>query len=699
MALPSPREPRSARALELALLGLAVLGALAGLEVMERLVPELGEGCKRIGVAIAAALLGVNALRRRDAARRALAGEAAAQTRSILDSAVDAILTIDERGIIDSVNRATTRVFGYSKEELVGRDVKLLMPSPYREEHRGYLERYLATGEPRIIGIGREVVARRADGRSFPIHLTVSEAKVGSRHLFTGIVRDLSEPRHAQEEARRLGAILDQSLNEIFVFDDRSLRFELVSRGARESLDYTLEELQQLTPLELLPELDRQAFEALLEPLRRHRLPRASLKASHRRKDGTFRRVEIQLQHVADAVSGHFVAVSQDISEREELESRLTQAQKLEAIGQLAGGIAHDFNNLLTSILGSSELLAERLPAGDRSQRALARIQQAAERGAALTQKLLAFGRRQAFQAEVLELNAAVEQISELAGRLIAEDIEVALDLQVGLHPVLADRTQLDQVVLNLVVNASDAMPGGGKLTLATRNLELAPERARRLETRAGPAVELSVADTGTGMSPEVLAHIFEPFFTTKEVGKGTGLGLATVYGIVRQNGWGIEVTSEPGRGSTFRLYLPRSAAASTPSRQARADQGRPAEGETLLLVEDDALLRDMATEILEAEGYRVVVAADPEQALRLAAELGPRLSLLISDVVMPHMTGPQLASRLQESLPGLKALLISGYPDEALEARGASPAAEGFLHKPFSNEALIERIRALLDA
>jgi PAS domain S-box-containing protein len=590
-------------------------------------------------------------------------------------------------------------VFGYEREELIGKNVDMLMPSPYRDEHNGYLRRYLETGEPRIIGIGREVVARRADGRTFPIHLAVSEAKVGSRHLFTGIIRDLSEPRHVEEEARRLGLILDQSLNEIFVFEDRSLRFELVSRGGRESLGYTLEELQQLTPLDLMAEFDRASFEALLEPLRSRRQARSTFKASHRRKDGSLYRVEIQLQYVADSGSGHFVGLSQDISEREALESQLSQAQKLEAIGQLAGGIAHDFNNLLTSIQGSCELLSGRLPEGDRSHRALARIHQAAERGAALTQKLLAFSRRQAFAPEVLDLNAAVAQINELASRVIAEDIEVALDLQPGLHAVLADRTQIDQIVLNLVVNASDAMQGGGRLTLATRDAVLSGPLAQRLETRPGPVVELRVSDTGTGMSDEILAHIFEPFFTTKEIGKGTGLGLATVYGIVRQNGWGIEVDSEPGRGSTFRIYLGRSPVEAVRGAAPKARAAIPRRGETLLLVEDDALLRDMATEILEAEGYRVVVASDPESALQRAQELGPALALLISDVVMPHMTGPQLASRLRESHPGLRVLLMSGYPDEALEARGALPSGLEFLHKPFSNEALVERIRGVLDA
>jgi PAS domain S-box-containing protein len=692
--LPGDGRARS-QALDVVVLAASVMLALGVFEWLE--ASPLPPWARAIGVALAGGLLGTVALRYRDVLRRTFAGEAATQTRSILDSAIDAILTIDERGVIESINPATVRVFGYSREQLVGRNVTMLMPPPYSVEHDAYIQRYLATGEPHIIGIGREVVARRADGKTFPVHLSVSEARIGSRRLFTGIVRDLTEPRHAQAEARRLGAMLEQSLSEICVFDDRALRFALVSRGTRESLGYTLEELQQLTPIDVMPEFTRESLDALLEPLRSGRQRRITFKAGRQRKDGTLYRVEMHVQHVPGPGSGHFIAISQDITEREALESQLAQAQKLEAIGQLAGGIAHDFNNLLTSIQGSSELLATRLPEGDRSQRALARIRQAAERGAALTQKLLAFSRRQAFQAEPLDLNAAVAQVSELAGRLIAEDIDVALDLEPDLHPVLADRTQIDQIVLNLVVNASDAMPGGGKLTLATRNLELDASTAARLGTEPGPSVELRVEDTGVGMSAEVLSHIFEPFFTTKEIGRGTGLGLATVYGILKQNGWGIEVRSEPGRGSAFLLYLPRAAADRTAAATRPCPPRSTGGGETLLLVEDDALVRDMATEILEAEGYQVITAPDPETALARAGEVAT-LALLISDVVMPQMTGPQVAERLREQRPGLPVLLISGYADEALEARGALPAGLEFLHKPFSNETLVQKIRAILD-
>jgi PAS domain S-box-containing protein len=688
------------RIADFVLVGLLVLASLLAVEWLQGATPTLSEFCLSVALAVTAALFGGLALRWRDARDKQGAGETVAQARSILDSAIDAIITIDDGGIIASANPATERLFGYPLEALVGRDVAMLMPEPDRGAHPGYMRRYLETGIPRIIGIGREAVGQRADGRTFPLHLTVSEARIGSRRHFTGIVRDLSESRSAQEEAQQLGEILEQSLNEIYVFDDRSLRFLLVNRGARENLGFSLEELRQMTPLDLKHEFTPEAFEALIAPLRRGEQQRAVFRTSHRRKDGTTYRVEAHVQHSAGKDHrGRFVSILQDVTEKEALETRLAQSQKLEAIGQLAGGIAHDFNNLLTSIQGSSELLAGRLPEGDRSQRAISRIRQAAERGAALTQKLLAFGRRQAPQPEVIDLNGAIEQVGELANRLIGDDIEVRLDLAADLERVLADRTQIDQIVLNLMVNAGDAMPRGGLLTLATRRLAIDEAAARRMDMEPGPAIQLRVEDTGTGMSAEVMSHIFEPFFTTKEVGKGTGLGLATVYGIVKQNRWGIEVDSEPGRGSAFRIHFPATRAAASPTAGARRRAQRERGGETILLVEDDLLLRDMATEILEGEGYRVHVAPEPAGALRMAGELGPGISLLISDVVMPQMTGTELAGKLREALPELRVLLMSGYADEALEARGARPSDMAFLAKPFTNEALVQRVREVLDA
>ncbi len=683
-------------------IGLVAAAVLLALELLGHLLlPALPSGAV-LAVTLAAAgaiagAAGVIALRRLDAHADVDVAESAARSRSILDAAVDGIIAIDETGVIESVNPATTSMFGYTPAELVGRNVRVLMPSPDREQHDGYLRRYLDTGEARIIGIGREVLGQRRDGTVFPIDLSVTEAVLGPRRLFTGILRDITERREAQAEVRRLGEMLEQSLSEIYTFDERSLRFAQVNRGARENLGYSLDELQKMSPLDIKPELSPEAFAALLEPLRTGARKSVDFKTSHLRRDGTTYRVDVHVQHAAAERGGHFIAVVHDVTEREELEARLSQAQKMEAVGQLAGGIAHDFNNLLTSIQGSGELLAARLDPDDRGQRAVRRIQQAAERGSALTQKLLAFSRQQVAQPEVMDLNAAVQQIAELATRLLADDIEVDVDLEPDAHPVEADPTHVDQVVLNLVVNAGDAMPRGGRLRIETCNVELDADGAARVRGPAGACVRLSVTDTGVGMDPAILERIFEPFFTTKDTGKGTGLGLATVYGIATQSGWGIEVDSVVGRGTAFRLYVPR-AQRGVASRDTAVVPAGSAGAETLLLVEDDPLVRDMLTELLESAGYRLVVAETPGRALALAENLDGEIGLMLSDVVMPEMTGPELVERLRERWPGLRVLLISGHADDALESRGGLPAGIPFLAKPFGNDVLLRRIREVLD-
>ncbi len=479
----------------------------------------------------------------------------AARNEAILEATVDGIATIDAAGALTSVNSALEAMFGYSREELLGRNVRILMPEPYRSEHDRYLERFLESGVPRIIGIGREVEGQRKDGTVFPLRLSVGEVRVNGQRLFVGILGDLSARVEAEREASRLGVILEDSLNEIYVFDDESLRFRTVNSGARANLGYSIDELRALTPIELNPEFGEARFRSMLAPLQAGTVAKLDFKTTHRRKDGTEYRVEAHLQH--RSASAEFVAIVLDITEREDLERQLVQAQRLEAVGQLAGGIAHDFNNLLASIQGSSELLETRLDPGDRSMRAVQRIRQAASRGAALTRHLLAFSRRQTRQPEAIDLDEVVRAIAELTARLLPDNVELVLDLEEDLPGVYADPTQIDQIVMNLMVNAGDAMPEGGRLEVSTRRDAIDAGRAESLEVAPGESVVLAVADTGVGIASDLQARIFEPFFTTKEVGKGTGLGLSTVYGIAKQCGWGIEVASEVDVGTRFEIWIP----------------------------------------------------------------------------------------------------------------------------------------------
>ena len=389
-----------------------------------------------------------------------------------------------------------------------------------------------------------------------------------------------------------------------------------------------------------------------------------------------------------------------DITEQKRLEDQLRQAQKMEAVGRLAGGVAHDFNNLLTAIIGNTQLLWRDLGDQHPSRADVEEIRKAADRAAALTRQLLAYSRRQVLQPEVLDLNTVVGDMERLLRRLIGEDVALETRLAPGLGKVRADRGQLEQVIVNLAVNARDAMPQGGTLTLETADAELdAAFVVDHPGALIGPCVMLAVTDTGAGMDTETRAHLFEPFFTTKEVGKGTGLSLATVYGIVKQSGGYIAVSSEPGHGTSFKIYLPRVADAGEPAAAARPLAAAPPGGtETVLLVEDEEAVRQLAAKLLRKAGYTVLVAADGRAALALAEQhMGP-VHLLLTDVVMPGMSGPELAVQLTDRRPGARVLYMSGYPGDAAAQRGALAPGIAFLQKPFLPEALVRRIREVLD-
>ncbi len=399
--------------------------------------------------------------------------------------------------------------------------------------------------------------------------------------------------------------------------------------------------------------------------------------------------------------AGYVNAYGRDITERLRLEEQLRQAQKMEAIGQLAGGVAHDFNNLLMAIIGYSELLLARLREGDRLRKHIQEIKKAGERAAALTRQLLAFSRRQVLVPQVLDLNSVVSNVQKMLRRMIGEDIDLLTVPASDLGQVRADPGQVEQVIMNLAVNARDAMPEGGKLTLETANVALDESYTRNhIDVLPGRYVMLAVRDTGSGMDAETLSHIFEPFFTTKEEGKGTGLGLATVYGIAKQSGGHIEVSSEPGQGTTFRVYLPRIEAAYEPAALGAPAEEMPRGTETVLLVEDDVVVCELLREMLQGSGYTVLEAGGARQALRMGERYAPRpIHLLLADVVMPEMSGPQLADHLARVYPKMKVLYISGYTDAAVARHSKLSTKAPYLQKPFAPEVLARKVREVLDA
>jgi PAS domain S-box-containing protein len=461
------------------------------------------------------------------------------------------------------------------------------------------------------------------------------------------------------------------------------------------------DEVEELGGLSL-PErvyAEPEAFLTLVDRVR-HAGRVLSADANWTRCDGTIAAVRVS-GRFEDPTSGSSLLelLVEDATERRSLEAQLAQAQKMESVGRLAGGIAHDFNNLLTAILGYVDLMQGALSDRDPISRHAQQIRRAAERASMLTRQLLAFSRKQFLQPRVLDVNAVVEESSQMLRRLISENIELESKLDSALLRVKVDPSQLQQVLMNLAVNARDAMPRGGTLSISTANVRLPSGLLERdPEVEPGPYVMLTVTDTGVGMDGRTRARIFEPFFTTKRVGEGTGLGLSTVYGIVRQSGGHVVVDSEPGRGSRFAIYLP----AVTEVVDERAPETRPVEAttghETVLLVEDDGMVRSLAVEALRLKGYRVLEAGDGREALAKAQQHGAAINLLITDVVMPRMTGRELAERLSSTQPDMRVLFMSGYPGSLGTQAGLLENAIDLLEKPFTSLVLVARVRKALD-
>src|SRR5213079_1806540 len=427
-----------------------------------------------------------------------------------------------------------------------------------------------------------------------------------------------------------------------------------------------------------------------------------NVEATWKRRDGRLLTVQLSVRAVRNAAGRveYYETFVRDVTDQRRLQQQVLQSQKLEAVGRLAGGVAHDFNNLLTVITSYSDLVLEGLAPGDAKRDDLEQVRKAADGAAALTRQLLAFSRQQVVEPRVVSLNTVVEGLQKILRRVIGEDIELAITLSPDLESVRADVGQLEQVLMNLVVNARDAMPTGGRLTVETANVEHDPEYARDREAAAVRRFAmLAVTDTGCGMDEATKARIFEPFFTTKETGKGTGLGLATVYGVVKQSGGDIWVYSEPGQGTSFKVYLPRVTEAPEPTRPGPAAAAPLRGSETVLLVEDDEMVRTLTRRMLEARGYTVLSASRGEDALGVVERHDGPIDLLVTDVVMPGMSGRAVAQRLLELRPGLKVLYLSGYTDDAIVRHGMLEPGIAFLQKPFSADALARKVREVLDA
>jgi len=418
------------------------------------------------------------------------------------------------------------------------------------------------------------------------------------------------------------------------------------------------------------------------------------------RRDGSVRvaHCQAEVQRDAEGRAELMRGTFQDVTERRRLEEQLRHSQKMEAVGRLAGGVAHDFNNLVTVINGYCDLILAKLGPDDPIRPELEAVHRAGERSAALTQQLLAFSRKQVVEPRVVNLNELLTDLNRILRRLIGEDIELTTKLDPALGYACVDRGQMDQVLINLAVNARDAMPGGGRLMIETSNIELDERYASCAEVQPGAYVMVTITDTGVGMGQEIMGKIFEPFFTTKKEGIGTGLGLSTVYGIIKQCGGAIRVHSEPGRGSTFKIYLPRVAEEAAAPEQERERVTTLRGTETILLVEDQEELRRFTATVLRGQGYEVVEAANAAEALQLAERYDGPIQLMLTDVVMPGLNGEQLANRLRPLRPEMRVLFMSGYPENVIAHEGVLDSGVHYIQKPFTPYSLASKVRAELE-
>jgi PAS domain S-box-containing protein len=616
-----------------------------------------------------------------------------------------AIGTLDEGRLLE-VNDAFLQLSGSLREEVVGRTTTEL----------GFwvdLDRRPLVERLRQQGLIREVSARLRARTGEIREVTASAAVVelaGVACALT-VLLDVTERRRAEralEESRTLLQKIIDTEPECVKLVDSSGALVQMNRAGLEMIEVeSIAAVAGRPVLDLITPEHRQRFSAFLARVLRGESATEEFEIVGLR--GTRRWMESHaapLRDASDRVTA-MLAVTRDVTERKrvqaalgEAEERLRQAQKMEAVGRLAGGIAHDFNNILNVIVGHTELLLQAQPVADRVRNHGEQIRRAADRAIDLTSQLLAFSRKQVLQPRVLDLNAVVRETEGLLHRLIAEHIQLAVVTAEDLGRVRADRGQIQQVVINLAVNARDAMPEGGRLLIETANVELDEGYARLHvgQVRAGPYVLLAVSDSGCGMDAETRARIFEPFFTTKELGKGTGLGLATVYGIVKQSDGFIWVYSEPGQGTTFKVYLPRVDEPARPAPAEPSEVARARAEETVLLVEDDDALRALSQEMLESLGYRVMVAASGDAALAgLEARREP-VDLILTDVVMPRMGGRHLAERARALHPESRVLFMSGYTDDAVLRFGLLEEGQDFLQKPFTVARLAGKIRELLD-
>ena len=603
-------------------------------------------------------------------------------------------IVIHREGRILFVNEVFARMYGYDRADLVGRDVL----ETFAPESREIVSHQIGKGSE----LAYEAVSRKKDGSRFPVKIHAKALPFEGGTVRAAAVRDLTDRKQAEEELResetRFRSLFEAAREFIEILDGNGCILE-ANPAVVQSLGYAHHELIGRNVMDFFTPDSRGRFSQHSPGLAAQGACNGEVELVA--KDGRILVVDCSGSVILDA-QGHpkyLVLVQHDLSEHKRLEQQLRQAVKMEAIGRLAGGVAHDFNNLLTAIMGYSSMLVEQLPADSEHVSKLVQIDRASKRAAALTQQLLAFSRKQVLDMSVVDINRVIRDVGEMLGRLIGEDIELLLIEDPGLGKVHGDPGQLEQIVVNLAVNARDAMVHGGELTIETSNAFLDEDYARfHPEVTVGRYAMIGVSDSGVGMDAETCSRIFDPFFTTKEKGFGTGLGLSTVYGIVKQHQGHISVYSEPGMGTTFKIYLPLVDEPSNQVSRSSTAAGQVRGTETILIVEDEEIVRNLAGEALEMLGYLVLKARDPGEALVTCEQHEGKIHLLLTDIMLPKMDGRALSEKLTALRPEMVVIYMSGYTDDAVVRQGLLDHGNHFLQKPFTMDSLAMKVRGVLD-
>jgi len=618
--------------------------------------------------------------------------------RDLLELLPETVFEVDLEGNLLFANRAAYRIFGYTEEDIrsgvKGRDM-------FAPEDRERAERNRARRLHGEAFWGEEYTAVRKDGTRFPVAVYSNPVfRDGAPAGLRGIIVDITRRKQTEEALRRSEEkyrfLVENANDAVFVLQDNCMKFH--NRRAEEVTGYASEELRQIPFIEHVHPEDREmVLDRHLRRLGGESFPSTyPFRVGNKRQDTLW--VEINAVLIPWEERPAVLCIIRDITEVKNLEDQLQQARRMEAVGRLAGGIAHDFNNMMTVVTGYSEILLQRLSPEDPAYRSVREIKRAGDHAAQLTRQILAFSRRQMLQPRVMDLNRIVRGMDPMLRRVIGENLELHVALAPGLGCVKADPAQMEQVIVNLVINARDAMPQGGRLSIQTADVDLPGNTAlAKGEVPGGTYVMLSVTDTGAGMDEETVNRAFEPFFTTKRMDQGTGLGLSTVYGIVKQSDGHVTVESAPGKGSVFRVYLPRVQEAPEPDVLLAMEPAAPVDaGKTVLVVEDEDSVRDLVRKILSRNGYQVLEAADGEEALTASERHGREIDLLVTDVMMPRMSGPELFQRLSRARPSMRVLYISGYADLPEIPGEAETVSTIFLEKPFTPEDLLRKVRDL---